>query len=279
MRHTPVEVAAYRLESGAVNICRNGETVQYAVDDLLRATARAEARHFWFRGFRWFVTPLLRRALAGAPRARILDCGCGTGANLTLLTQFGSAYGFDISPVGLGIGRALGRRNLARAQVTAAPFASETFDVVTSFDVLYALGKEDERKALAEMFRLTRPGGFVLINVAALELLRGDHSVLSHEVRRYSRRSLDALVREAGFIVERLTYTNSALVVPLLAVRSFQRWRGLAPEAEAHREITIPMAPVNAVLSVALYLESLWLLWFNSACGSSLLCLARKPRR
>jgi len=28
------------------------------VDDLLRATARAEERHFWFRGFRWFVRPL-----------------------------------------------------------------------------------------------------------------------------------------------------------------------------------------------------------------------------
>jgi SAM-dependent methyltransferase len=253
------------------------ETVQYAVDDLLRATARAEARHFWFRGFRWFVTPLLRQALTGAAQVRILDCGCGTGANLTLLETFGSAYGFDASPVGLRIGRSLGRRNLARALVTAVPFGSETFDAVTSFDVLYALGHDDERAALAEMFRLTRPGGCIVINVAAMEILRGDHSVLSHEVRRYSRRSLDALVRGAGFSVERITYTNCTLLLPLLVMRTLQRWRGLAPEAEAHREITIPAAPVNAVLSAALYLESVWLLWFDIACGSSLLCLARKP--
>jgi SAM-dependent methyltransferase len=249
------------------------------VDDLLRATARAEARHFWFRGFRWFVTPILRRALAGATGVRILDCGCGTGANLTLLETFGSTYGFDASPVGLEIGLSLGRRNMARALVTAAPFASEIFDVVTSFDVLYALGREEERQALAEMFRLTRPGGYIVINVAASEMLRGDHSVLSHEVRRYSRRSLGALVREAGFSVERLTYTNGTLLLPLVVVRTLQRWRGLAPEAEAHREITIPAAPVNAVLSAVLYLESVWLLWFDVACGSSLLCLARKPRK
>ena len=260
------------------NIRRNRQTVQYAVDDLLRATARAEARHFWFRGFRWFVTPLLRRALAGATRVRSLDCGCGTGANLKLLETFGSAYGFDASPVGLGIGRSLGRRNMARALVTAAPFASETFDVVTSFDVLYALAEKDDRAALAEMFRLTRPGGYILINVAAMPILRGDHSVLSHEVRRYSRRSLDSLVRDAGFSVERLTYTNVTLLLPLLMVRTLQRWRGLAPEAEADREITIPAAPVNAVLSAALYVESVWLRWFSSPAGSSLLCLARKPR-
>jgi len=249
------------------------------VDDLLRATARAEARHFWFRGFRWFVTPLLRRALTGTTRARILDCGCGTGANLKLLRTFGSAYGFDASFVGLSIGRSLGQRNMARALVTAAPFASEAFDLVTSFDVLYSLDQNDERAALAEMFRLTRPGGHIVINVAAMPILRGDHSVLSHEVRRYSRRSLEALVREAGFSVERLTYTNGTLLMPLLVVRTLQRWRGLAPEAEAHREITVPAAPVNALLSVALYLESRWLLWSDGICGSSLLCLARKPRR
>ncbi len=249
------------------------------MDDLLRATARAEARHFWFRGFRWFVTPLLRRALTGTTRARILDCGCGTGANLKLLKTFGSAYGFDASFVGLSIGRSLGQRNMARALVTAAPFASEAFDLVTSFDVLYSLDQNDERAALAEMFRLTRPGGHIVINVAAMPILRGDHSVLSHEVRRYSRRSLEALVREAGFSVERLTYTNGTLLMPLLVVRTLQRWRGLAPEAEAHREITVPAAPVNALLSVALYLESRWLLWSDGICGSSLLCLARKPRR
>jgi hypothetical protein len=66
------------------------------------------------------------------------------------------------------------------------------------------------------MHRLTKPGGFILINVAAMEMLRGDHSVLSHEVRRYSRRSLRALVVGAGFDVVRLTYTNQSLFLPLL---------------------------------------------------------------
>jgi SAM-dependent methyltransferase len=247
------------------------------VDELLRATARAEARHFWFRGFRWFVTPLVRHALGNQSRARILDCGCGTGTNLTLFELSGTSSGFDRSAVGLYIGRQSGRRRLVRATVTAVPFATETFDLVTSFDVLYALEEPDERAAVAEMFRLTRPGGYVLVNVAAMDILRGDHSVLSHEVRRYNRETLSRLLTTAGFAIERITYTNTALFLPLAAMRALHRWRGLAREDEAQREISIPPWPVNAVMSAVLFLESVWLRRFNSPFGSSLLCLARKP--
>src|ERR1035437_6007913 len=128
-----------------------------AVDHLLRATARAEARHFWFRGFRWFVEPLVRQAVAGRPHARLLDCGCGAGAPLALLSRYGVAYGFDRSAVGLYFGRQSGRNRLVLASVAAAPFPSNAFDLVTSFDVLYALDEPEERAALAKMYRVTRP--------------------------------------------------------------------------------------------------------------------------
>jgi SAM-dependent methyltransferase len=248
------------------------------VDDLLRATARAEERHFWFRGFRWFVRPLVHEALVGAPHARILDCGCGTGANLALFTPFGAAYGFDRSAAGLQTGLLMGRRGLVRASAAAIPFASGAFDLVTSFDVLYALEEPDERAAVAEMYRAARPGGYVLINVAAMDVLRGDHSILSHEVRRYTKDSLSRLLACAGFHVARLTYTNAALFLPMLAARAWQRARGLAAEADAATDISVPAAPVNAALSALLFLESLWLRAGGaSAFGSSLLCLARKP--
>jgi SAM-dependent methyltransferase len=247
------------------------------VDELLRATARAEARHFWFRGFRWFVTPLIRQALDGRPHARILDSGCGTGANLEFLAQFGAPYGFDLTETGLRIGRDNGRRRLARATVTAAPFPANAFDLVTSFDVLYSLQEREEMAAIAEMFRVTRPGGHALVNVAALDILKGDHSVLGREVRRYDRRRLQRVLGQAGFTIVRLTYTNASLFVPLAVLRTFQRWRGLKKEADATREIDVPSTPVNLTLTGLLFLESLWLRSFNNPFGSSVLCLARKP--
>jgi SAM-dependent methyltransferase len=250
------------------------------MEHLLIATSQAETRHFWFRGFRAFVTPLLRRAAAaraGAGLTRLLDCGCGTGANLALLNRFGRAYGFDLSPVGVRIGRRAGRTLLARASVAAAPFPSASFDIVTSFDVLYSLDEETERAAVAEMFRMLKPGGFAVVNVAAMASLRGDHSVLSHELRRYSRRELSDRLQAAGFRIERITYTNFVLYPPLRLARARQRRRGLRAETEATEEIAVPPAPVNAVLTALLLAESVWLRWFNLPAGSSLLCLARKP--
>lgn len=246
------------------------------MEHLLRATAQAEARHFWFRGFRAFVTPLLQTATATVRDARLLDCGCGTGANLALLDRFGRAYGFDLSIMGPRIAREAGRTRVARASVAAAPFPDGSFDVVTSFDVLYSLERGDERAAVDEMFRLLRPGGFAIVNVAALEILRGDHSILSREIRRYRRDELRERLTPAGFTIVRLTYTNASLFPLLLCARVLQRLRGLRREGEA-RELTVPPAPVNALLTAVLWLESLWLRAFDAPWGSSLLCLARKP--
>jgi len=247
------------------------------VEHLLRATARAETQHFWFRGFRAFVTPMLRYAAAGRRHPRLLDCGCGTGANLELLDTFGSAYGFDLTEAGLRIGREAGRTRTARASVTAVPFPTAAFDIVTSFDVLYSLPDADEHQAIAEMFRLLKPGGFALVNVAAMNMLRGDHSVLSHEIRRYSRAELRNRMERAGFLVQRLTYTNATLFPALAVARSIQRRRGLRAEREAVAEISVPPAPVNALMTAVMHLEGLWLRAFDAPFGSSLLCLARKP--
>ena len=249
------------------------------MEHLLRATARAEARHFWFRGFRYFVLPLLRRAAGGRSGLLLLDCGCGTGNNLDLLAQFGRAYGFDLSEAGLSIpdtNRGAGRR-LARATVAAIPFPDNAFDIVTSFDVLYSLGAPEERLAVAEMYRVTRPGGYALINVAAMDSLHGDHSILSHELRRYSRGSLTTLVAGAGFSVSRITYTNAVLFPAMALARALQRRRGLSPEKDAVQDIRVPATPINLVLTAALRAESWWLRVFDNPFGSSLLCLARKP--
>ena len=247
------------------------------VERLLRATAKAEARHFWFRGFRAFVTPLLNDATAGRSDLRLLDCGCGTGANVDLLGRYGRAYGFDLSDTGLRIGRDAGRTRLARASVTAAPFPTASFDVVTSFDVLYSLEEGDERAAFAEMYRLLKPGGFAVVNVAAMKTLRGDHSVLSREIRRYSRDELRTRLERAGFTIVRLTYTNATLLAPMAVARLMQRHRGLRSESDAQQEISVPPEPLNAMMTGALLLESVWLRWFDAPFGSSLLCLARKP--
>src|SRR5687768_399038 len=124
------------------------------MDRLLEATARAERDHFWFHGFRRFVAPLLERATSGRSNVTILDCGCGTGNNLIMLRKYGRAVGIDITFSGLAYARDHGEHQVARASATCLPFAAGQFDLVTSFDVLYAFDDEMERDALNEMYRV-----------------------------------------------------------------------------------------------------------------------------
>lgn len=251
------------------------------MDRLLEATARAERDHFWFRGFRAFIRPLLDEAAASRGPLQILDCGCGTGNNLMLLLRaYGRAFGVDLTWSGLAYARDNDVAGVARANVTRLPFGDARFDLVTSFDVLQCLAEHDETRALAEMWRVLRPGGHALIHASAFDALRGNHSILSHELRRYRRGRLRRIVEGAGFEALRLTYTNATLVPVLFLVRSLQRRRGLVAsdrEDAAVREISVPSAPVNAAISAVLGLEARVVRHINLPFGSSLLCLARKP--
>src|SRR5919106_233269 len=116
--------------------------------DLLELTARAEASHFWFRGFRRFVAPVLADIAAGRPGLRLVDCGAGTGHNLSLLGPHGRVFAFDMAPTGLTKAR-VSAGALVRADITRIPFRSETFDLATSFDVLQCV--RDDGAAVGEM--------------------------------------------------------------------------------------------------------------------------------
>ena len=244
---------------------------------MLQETYRVEQHHFWYRGFRRFIEPLLVRAAAGKVRPRILDCGSGTGSNLTFLEKYGVPFGVELTWRGLEFGHARGLKRLAQGTVASLPFASASIDVVVSFDVLYCLEDRAEEDAISEMFRVLRPGGAIVVNVAALDMLKGDHSVLVSEVRRYTRSRLRSKLQRVGFRIERMTYTNAALFPITASVRALQRLRGVKPDGGDRGDFYVPPAPVNSLFSGALAVESkLIAAGIDMPLGSSLLCLARK---
>lgn len=246
------------------------------MEQMLEATARAEDRHFWFTGMRRHARQLLDTALGGRTVRVIVDCGTGTGRNLDWLRQYGLAVGIERSSTGLRLGRAR-RTRLVQGTVTALPVASASADIVTSFDVLYCLDDPSEAQAIAEMFRVLKPGGIALINVAALDILRGAHSTLTHEVRRYTRRLLAGRLEQAGFRLERLTYTNMMTFPITLASRLTDRLTGHDARPSAV-EFTVPPAPVNAILDAALAVEAGLAKFVNLPVGSSIMAVARKPK-
>jgi len=239
------------------------------MDDLLDLTSRVEATHFWFRGFRRFVAPALGE-IAGSRRDLVLlDCGCGTGYNLTtLLRPYGRAFGFDLTPGGLVRARRTGAP-VARASMSAIPFQSSRFDLVTSFDVMQYV--EDDGAAINEMARVLKPGGGLVVTAAAMNVLRGGHAGTWPEVRRYTTARMRSVVEGAGLEVQRLTYLFATLFPAMLAVRALNR-----DTPASDWEMRVPAAPINVALTWMLSGEAAISRRVPMPAGSSVLVVARK---
>ncbi|HYP42108.1 MAG TPA: methyltransferase domain-containing protein [Chloroflexia bacterium] len=103
---------------------------------------------------------------------RVLDVGCGTG-DVTLAAarrvgHGGTVYGIDASPEMIDVARSKARRRRLPAQflvepVEALSFDDGSFDVVLSSLMMHHLPRELRRRALAEIRRVLRPGGRVVI--------------------------------------------------------------------------------------------------------------------
>ncbi len=194
-----------------------------------------------------------------------------------MLRAFGRVRGFDLTWNGLELARALDRGPIVRASIGAIPFQDQTFDLATSFDVFQCLPDAVEHAAAKEMWRVLKPGGHALLNVAALDILRGRHAVLSEEVRRYTPRRLRVLLESAGFEVLRLTFVHFSLFPVMLPVRLLQRWTSGGSIEPGEFDITVPPAPINASLTGLLYFEAAALRVTNMPIGTSVMCLARRP--
>lgn len=133
----------------------------------------------------------------------ILEVGCGTGLVLERLREFArTARGVDLSPGMLEKARARGL-DVLEGSATALPFEDGSFDVACSFKVLAHV--PDIEKALAEMSRVVRPGGYVLAEFYNPYSIRGLVKRLgpqgkiadgAHEGNVYTRFDSPARVRE-----------------------------------------------------------------------------------
>lgn len=236
---------------------------------------------WWFMGMRE-VTRAVLDPVCPPGRARdVLDAGCGTGGMLTWLERYaggGRVAGVDISADGLDFCRSRGLRDVAQASVTALPFDAETFDLVTSFDVLVQLpGEGSDEQAMREMFRVLRPGGVAFVRAAAYEWMRSGHDEALSTQRRYTLTRLADGMRRAGFRVRRATYANS-LLLPAAAFRRLVLKRlGLADPGS---DVRPPGSDrLNRALASALKAEARFLTRpnVNLPAGLSAICVADKP--
>jgi SAM-dependent methyltransferase len=238
-----------------------------------------EERHWWYVGMRSIALSVLP-AFSVPRQSRILDVGCGTGYNLGWLRDHYQAgvAGVDCCSIALSFCLKRGEQQLVQGNVAVLPFKSAAFDLVTAFDMLSEIRDKASRShALKELLRVLRPGGRVLIRVAACKWLRSGHDVEVSTNHRFGRRELYDLLGGAGFEVVRLTYANT-LLFPAASLWRLMKRAGIAPGGSDVRSSTRGPSGINSLLLSLLKLEAAILknprtrFWI----GLSLVALARK---
>lgn len=235
---------------------------------------RLEDRHWWYAGMRAIVDGLLTAGHLPSGQWRLLDAGCGTGANLIHLNPWGQTVGADFSELALSFCRRRDHRRLVQASVEHLPFTEASFDLVTSFDVLYHRGVSSDVAALREFWRVLRPGGLLLLRLPAYEFLRSHHDEAVHTRERYTAAKLRRRLAEAGFAVIKTSYANTLLFPLAAAKRLGER---VFPRLGSGSELTMPRPWVNGLLRALLQVEAQLLRRTSLPFGLSLFCLAGKP--
>ncbi len=239
----------------------------------MKATLEVDEHHWWYRGRRRVIRAELDR-LPLPSAARVLDAGCGSGRTLQELVDYGDVSGIELNTeaAALARGRALGDVEVGRLE--ELPWEDATFDLITCLDVIEHV--PDDTAALAELLRVCRPGGWLLVTVPAYQALWSRHDEANHHYRRYSRAALRAAAGAAGWQLQRMSSFNSLLLAPAAAVRLAQR--RLGTHNGYTNDLDLGPAWLNDVLERPLALEASWLARGRTLpAGLSLLAVLRRP--
>lgn len=211
--------------------------------------AELDERHWWYRARREILARLVETRIDLPPDARILEIGCGTGHNLDMLARFGTVDAVEMDDAARAVATArLGRE----AQLATLPelrgVERGAYDLVALLDVLEHV--EEDRASLIEIAGTLKPRGRILLTVPAHPWMWSAHDVVNHHKRRYTKKSLRAVVAQAGLKAELLTYFNSLLFPLAAAARLAGRVTG-----KEDSDDRLPPAPLNKAFEFLFGLE------------------------
>lgn len=209
------------------------------------------------------------------PAGPLLEVGCGAGVFLRELHDYhrgARCFGLDYSSIALDYAkRQPAPLYLSQGDLQQLPFGANHFSLIVALDS-FDQQAVNLPQAVRESWRLLQPDGLLLLRVSAHPWLESEHDLAFNTGRRYQRQELMAALSDGGFRVERVTYANSLLALPVIAQRLLQRWR-LLPFASNH-----DISPVvNRQVARLLRWEANLLHFTDLPFGISLYVLARKP--
>lgn len=243
----------------------------------LLALQRVEEEHWFYKGkrelvFHWLKQTGYRRDTSFT----LLDAGAGTGILVRdLKKMYGDEriIGVEYSSDAREIASDVYGLHLREGSILELPLNDQEVDVAVALDVLEHVERDDI--ALAEMLRVTKHGGHLIINVPAMPSLWSDWDEVLHHFRRYTLSSFKKLLgpglKRNEFAIVYLGYIN-AIAFPL--VYAYRMFRKLVP-SESRAEDKVPGPFLNSLLKAS-FVGPAKQPWFKAPFGVSIFCVIRK---
>jgi len=230
---------------------------------------------WWYRGLHDLILRFVRRAAAGTKKTmRILDAGCGTGRMMELLLPYGNIEGFDFSSEALRFCAQRGLADVSQQDITTWHGDANVYDIIISLDVLCHESIADDNAIIRMFHQALKPGGMLIVNLPAFELLRRRHDRAVHTLKRFTKKETAVRYRAAGFNISQATYRLPHLFLIMLCKKWLERLSG-----DKRVESDLKPLPrwLNALLTWCNRLENLWLAsGMTIPFGTSLCIVARK---
>lgn len=204
----------------------------------------------------------------------ILDTGCGTGAIMRDLGEFGNVIGLDVKPKALEFCKQRRIEKILLSDGVTLPFKDRIFDLVTAFSVIEHI--ENDIGFIKEISRVCKDNGKVVISTSAFNFLWSEHDIVNEHKRRYTKRRLKGILNK-HFVIEKITHTNCILFLFIwlgIILRNLLKGYSHQPSNGFY---SLPKF-MNKILTFILKTESVILQKINFPFGVSLLCIARKAK-
>ena len=235
----------------------------------------AEDLHWWYVGNHENFFSILQKKNILKNGIKVLDAGCGTGRWLQILK---SAYdiseiGVDNREVALEYAKTRGNLQLVLEDLNNCIFKESTFDLITSFDVIYHLDVDDNL-AIKYFNTYLKNEGYLMLTVPAYSFLLSKHDEVVHTNKRYSRKQIKLLLENNGFEIVKLTYCVSLLFPFAFIKRLIENFTNSGKGN--HNEVKIPPSFINKTFLFIMRIENYILKYFPFPFGLSVMALARK---
>jgi len=188
------------------------------------------------------------------------------------LKQFGETKAFDVSPEAIKWAKKRGL-DPKKGSLEKIPFQSCAFDVVTCIDVLVHKGVKNDQLALDELNRVLKPGGILIIRVAANKWLELGHDKVVYGVRRYDKKEFNKKLKSAGFKIRKLTFVHVSLF-PLIVISHI--WEKLFPQKTHISSVGSIPRVLNRILTKWLVIENRIIENLNAPFGVGLMAICKK---